>query len=91
LAGDVLGFVWATADVVELFPGQLQLLTLIHEGVLQPVSDDFVDWQPVPPLTIMPIPRTLTTVHRECVTRMLVILHWYRRSFAGKFTSVTAA
>jgi hypothetical protein len=43
LAGDVLGFVWATALAGGLLPGQLQLLTLIHDGVLQPLSEGPVD------------------------------------------------
>jgi hypothetical protein len=44
LAGEVLGLVWATAvELGLLLPGQLQLLTLIHDGVLQPLSEGPVD------------------------------------------------
>jgi hypothetical protein len=83
LGGDVLGFVWATAVGGELLPGQPQLLTLIHDGVLQPLSEEPVVWQPVVPPTMKLIPRMPTNVHRENVTRMLVILHWFRQSIAG--------
>jgi len=46
------------------------LLALIHDGVLQPVSDGLVELHPVPLLMMMPIPRTPTIVHRESVTRI---------------------
>jgi hypothetical protein len=70
-------------EVELLLPGQLQLLVLIQDGVLQPLSEDPVDWQPVAPPTMKPIPRTPTNVHRESETRILVILHWFRHSIAG--------
>jgi hypothetical protein len=43
LAGEVLGFVCATAVEGGLLPGHPQLLALIHDGVLQPLSEGLVD------------------------------------------------
>jgi len=86
----VLGFVCATALGVELLPGQLQLLALIHDGVLQPVSDGFVDWQPVPP-TIMPIPTTPKIVRRQSVTRIASDPSLVPAILRRKFSFATAA
>lgn len=69
---------------------QPQLLMLIHDGVDQPLMLA-PERQPLALLITTPRPKTPMIVHRDSVTRILVILHWYQANHSpGGFLRSTA-
>ena len=89
LGTEVLGLAEAMADGEAVLP-QPQLFMLSHDGVDQPLVLA-PERQPLAPLITTPSPKTPMTVHRESVTRILVILHWSQAIHSpGDFVRSTA-